>query len=171
LKNLINILYILIALSLSSCGTNKNFTLQKMAIKKHTTKLYTLEEYKLIYQKEIKYHDEATYIGLTVNQLELLNKSFQSATSKEINNDIAYNREPLKLDNKYLNSIDFLRDNRNIINLSAHLKYKMKNIKSIVYRDDKAIISYIKPAGSYESFLIFIDKKIVKIKLIDYLYI
>jgi len=150
----------------SSCSINETTLSQKEVSKK----IYTEKEYKLIFQDEIQHHDEATYIGLTFSSLKLLNQPFQKATLEEINNDIAYNRESLKLDREYMNSIEFFKETKNLFILSMHLKYQLTNIKSIVYKENKAIISFIKATGSYESFLIYIDKNIMKIKLIDYMY-
>jgi hypothetical protein len=131
-------------------------------------KIYTKKQYIKKLKNEIFHHDDY-YIGLTVDNLMLLDKPFQSATPEETNNDMAYNRQSLKLKHTYIYTISFLKKDINISKLANYLGYDIKEIKCIVFKKNNVIISFIRE-GSYESFLLAIQKDILKIKLIDYLY-
>jgi hypothetical protein len=152
---------------LTACSNN-DVSIKKSIQRK---KIYTQEEYMVEFRNEIYNHHEIFYMGLTSDDLLLLNKPFKSATIEEVNNDIAYNRKTIKLKHEYTKTVDFLKNDKNLNKLSNHLNYSIEETEIIVFKGNNVIITYISDKNnSFESYLVSIKQYSLRIKLIGYLY-
>lgn len=160
---------VILTIFLSACSANEG--IEKKS--KSSVFIYTPKAYKKKYGHGFANQNKPTFIGIRSKDLELLEYNFVKATKKEEREDISYNRKPIMLKRSYPQMKIFLSQKGNISLLARHLGYLKKNIKTIVAKNNNAIVSFVKHTKTdfiYEIYLVSINNKKIMIKLIDYLY-